>query len=159
VVAFYVETSALIKRYRTEKGTEVVNAVFGREPPSVTLFVSHLVTVEVESAAIRALNGKALNRTAYGVMLRAFAEDLGRMVVLPIAPQLLPEAAQLAREHALRALDALHFATVVRLSRVTKEPIVFVASDRDLLRASREKGFATLDPEEANAGDKLQTIK
>ena len=105
---FYVESSGLMKPYRTEKGTDVANALFYGRKQADVLLTSHLVTVEVESTAARGLKGKELNRISYGAILRAFADDLEAMVIVPVTASLLIEAAHAARQYALRALDSIH---------------------------------------------------
>ncbi|MBI4331186.1 MAG: type II toxin-antitoxin system VapC family toxin [Chloroflexi bacterium] len=156
---FYIESSGLFKRYRSEKGTDVMKAVFDEKNDADTFVTSHLVTVEMESAAARGLKGKVLNKRAYSVLLRSFAEDLGTMIVLPVSSALITEAAQEARQHELRALDAIHFATAMRVSQAARDSIVFVASDKDLVKASRTVGFITIDPEEQEALGRLRTLR
>lgn len=74
-------------------------------------------TVEVESAAARALKGRILNKRAHGALLRLLAEDLeAQIIVLPVSSSLLSEAAAIARRRpATRAGDALHIASAVRV--------------------------------------------
>ena len=156
---FYVESSALFKRYRTERGTDVVNAVFSERTDSDLLVTSQIVTIEMESTAARGLRGRALNRRAYGAMLRSFAEDLGNIVVLPLYGPIVLEAAQVARQYALRALDAIHLASAVRVSQTIPVQTVLVAADGELIRAGEGAGLAVLNPEAADAMQALERIR
>ena len=119
---------------------------------------SHLVTVEMESVASRGLKGKVLNKEAYSVLLRSFAEDLDTMVVLPISSALISEATQEARQHGLRALDAIHFASARRVSQVSPGSLVFVASDKDLIKAAKVAGFIVIDPEIEGAIEQFKSL-
>ena len=79
---FYLDTSAILKRYRTEKGTDVVNKLYERQARGDVLVTSHFSCLELESVAVRALNGHLLSREAYNVMLGSFADDLTRSLRL-----------------------------------------------------------------------------
>lgn len=156
---YYLESSALFKRYRTEKGTDVVNAIFAGRTDADVLATSQLVTVEMESAAARGLKGRALNRQAHGAMLRSFAEDLGNIIVLPLTGPAILEAAQVARQWALRALDAMHVATAMRVRQATQVRIVLVAADREIIQVGKATGFDVLDPEDQNASQILERLR
>ncbi len=159
MTVFYLESSALFKRYRTENGTVVLNAIFSEKSTNDVFVTSHLVTVEMESAAARVFKAKAPNRQAHGVLLRLFAEDLEAMILLPVAATLISEAAQQAREHGLRALDAIHFATALRARQAATGRLVFVTSDKDLLRAAHSSEFIALDPERQEALQQLRNLR
>ncbi|MBI2172378.1 MAG: type II toxin-antitoxin system VapC family toxin [Chloroflexi bacterium] len=156
---FYLESSALFKRYRTEKGTDLVNSVFAGRTGSDVLVTSQLVIMEMESAAARGLKGRVLGRQAYGAMLRAFAEDLGDMLVLPLTGVAVVEAGHVARQWALRALDALHLASAVGVRRATQVQFVVVSADREILQASKLAGFDVLDPEDQDALAVLERLR
>lgn len=156
---FYLESSGLFKRYRTEKGTDIVNAIFSAKGETDIFVTSHLTTVEMESVASRGLKSKVISRQAYSVLLRTFAEDLDTMVILPVSSSLISEAAQEARQYGLRALDAIHFASAKRASKGALDSVVFVASDRDLVKAAKATGFTTIDPEEPRALEKLKNLR
>jgi predicted nucleic acid-binding protein len=54
---FYLDTSALVKRYRTEPGTEVVEELFAGAPPGDEFFISFLSIIELTSAVLRLVKG------------------------------------------------------------------------------------------------------
>ncbi len=153
---FYVESSALFKRYRTEPGTPVVNALFQERAESDVFTTSHLVIVEMEATGARALNGRTLTRQALGVLLRSFAEDMGRIMILPVSASILANAGQAARNHALRALDAIHFASAATVRETISGQLVLVSSDHEIVQAAKADGIPVLNPEDAGA---LQTLR
>ncbi len=75
--------------------------------------------------------------------MREFSEGWEQYLRFEIGDEVLGEAARLAREHVLRAYDAIHLgsAVVVR-SRVRAD--VAVASWDDELAAARREGFSVL---------------
>jgi predicted nucleic acid-binding protein len=146
-----------LKRYRTERGTEVVQALFSEKQEAETLVTSHFTTLEVESAAARALKGRVLTRRAYGVLLSLFAEDLAENVVLlPVLTGFISDATDVARRYAVRAGDAIHIASALRVGQSVDQDVVVVAADKLLLQAADETGLDTLNPEADGALEKLR---
>lgn len=156
---YYLDASAFVKRYRTEKGTEAVDELFSGKVEGEVFVTSQIIGVEMESVAARGLRARLLNRTAYGVMLRSFATDLERVIVFPLSASLVGEAAIQARQYALRAADAVHLATAMRAAKTTSEQVLFVGSDKELIRASGVEGFGILDPEDEGALQRLRNIR
>ncbi len=158
---YYLDTSALLKRYKTEKGTEVIDELFSSRKLDEVFVTSHFTSIEIESVAARALKGNALNKEACGVLIRLYAEDIEeQIIVLPVSTALLSQAAEAARRNALRAGDAVHLASALRV-REPSHPsdLVFVTSDRELLQAAEREGFTALDPENVDATPSLRAVR
>ena len=100
---FYLESSGHFKRYRTEPGTDVVNALFERRGTADVFVASRLSIIEMEAAAARGVRGRTLTPQAQGAMLRRFAEDMATVLVLSVSPRTLTLASHMARNHGLRA--------------------------------------------------------
>jgi len=91
-----------------------------------------------------------------GVLLRSFAEDMGRIMILPVSASILANAGQAARNHALRALDAIHFASAAIVRETISGQLVLVSSDHEIVQAAKADGIPVLNPEDAGA---LQTLR
>ena len=157
---YYLDSSAIAKRYRTEKGSEVVSALFAHLENEELAITSQFASVEVEALAARALKARLLNRRSYGVMLRLFAGDLERSVLtIPVSSSLVSDAAQIARSLAVRAGDAIHLATAVRVQQIIALKVILVASDRELLLAAESVGFTTFNPESQDALIVLESLR
>jgi len=142
---YYLDTFALLKRYRTENGTHVLDAIFSGRTQHEFFITSHFTAVEVESVPARALKGRLLSKKAQGVLLSLFADDLeDLLIVLPVSTPLLSEAAAVARHYSLRASDALYLASALRAKQASVAEIVFVASDKELVEASKAAEFTVL---------------
>ena len=50
--------------------------------------------------------------------------------------------------HALRGVDIIHLSTALWLRKATKSPVVFIASDNEVLTAARAERLKTLNPAE-----------
>ena len=66
---YYLDTFALLKRYRTENGTDVLDPIFSGRTQHEFFITSHFTAVEIESVAARALKGRLLSKKAQGVLL------------------------------------------------------------------------------------------
>lgn len=159
MVVYYLDTSAILKRYRTEKGTEVVEALYGL--PDVFLVTSHFACLEVEAVSAKLLKGKSLTEEAYDALLNAFAADLGDpLYAVPLTSRIVNEAIEAARQYAVRAPDAIHIASGLAVQSVSGgDDFFFVSSDKEQLSAASSAGMQTLDPEAENAMDILKKQK
>lgn len=109
MAVFYLDASALLKRYRTEKGTEIVDDIYDGRGEQHLILTSQLTCVEVESVAARARKAGILNDHQYKTLLGAFSRDLAEGIrIMAIGPERLVEAAEIVREVPLRSLDAIH---------------------------------------------------
>jgi predicted nucleic acid-binding protein len=140
---FYLDTSAVLKRYRTEKGTDVVDEIYSRRQTEDAFFTSHFTCLEVESVAARALKGRLLTRQAYEALLGSFARDLREYLLFQVSGDLINSAVESTRNYALRAADSLHFAAAATWVAVVGDDFIFVASDKELLSAAKTAGVST----------------
>ncbi len=154
-------TPLLLKRYRTESGSPVVDDLYDRQSAHDTLVTSLFTCLEFESVAIRAFKGKRLTQQAYDTLLGGLAHDIGEYIlVTSFASDRMTEAISVARAYALKASDAMQFAAAAHASRTVSEgAFVFVVSDKELLAAARELKMTTLDPEAATAMEWLRELR
>ncbi|MDP2934894.1 MAG: type II toxin-antitoxin system VapC family toxin [Dehalococcoidia bacterium] len=161
MAVYYVETSALIKRYRSEKGTEVVDEVFEGKAEYDVLTTSYFTVLEVSSVATRLQRGSIIHMGSYRRLLATFMRDVREVMVLqPVSEMVLSEAIDLIMTHALRAPDAVHLATALSIrASLSDVPLAFVASDARLKAACGASGLSVLDPEEPQAMDILGSFR
>lgn len=142
----FLDSSAWLKRYLDEAGSDRIGELFG-EPR--TIVVSSLGVVEVLSVIARKQRAGEIKP---GVATRAAAEvirDATVLRVVDLTQEVLGTAMDLAAVYALRGADKVHLASaaVVRAAR-PDDIITFVTSDRDLAQAASLARFPVLDPEE-----------
>ncbi len=63
-----------------------------------------------------------------------------------MTPDILDASVDLIRRHAIRAPDAIHLESALRIRMASGMQINYTASDHDLIDAARAEGFDTLDP-------------
>ena len=149
MAVFYLDTSAILKRYRREQGTEVVDRLLLNPAPEDRFYTSFLSALEVRSAISRLVRSGQLNQSLGEHSLARFHEDTHRDIRLwPLDNSMLSAALTVADRHGLRSGDAIHLATAEVIFRLTSESDkVFVSSDRELLEAAVDSGMEVLDPQ------------
>lgn len=145
---FYLDTSALVKRYRTEPGTEVV-------------FVSFLSVLELTSAILRLARGGELREDTAGEILASFRRHLHDLLeVWPLADEITAAAVSAVQRHSLRSADALHFASAEKIAALAPgTKVVMVSSDLELLDAAEAAGLTALDPQAPGSAVKLKQLR
>jgi predicted nucleic acid-binding protein len=86
VAVFYIETSALLKRYKPESGFEVVDQLIDGRRADETLVTSQLTLVEIHAAMARLRRAGLISERQYDRVLGAVASDLASegMVMRPL---------------------------------------------------------------------------
>jgi predicted nucleic acid-binding protein len=144
---YYLETSALVKLYVREPGTERVLALADRASEN-QLAVLALTQVEVRSAIRRREKNGEIPTVVASQLLDAFTRHLeGRCVTQAVTDFVVDIASALVDRHVLRAFDAIQLAGYVALkSSAGTDLPVFVCSDQALLAAAQQEGIAILNP-------------
>ena len=146
---FYLDTSALVKRYIAEPGSRWVQDLY-LEPDSLVV-TSLLALVEAAAAFGRKWRMGDIDRAAYRQAVDRLRQEFHRgHVVLDVEPAMVDVAVTLTERHPLRGYDALHLAaalSTVRQMRLGRQvQVIFVSADRALLAAAAAEGLAVEDP-------------
>jgi uncharacterized protein len=150
VTAFFVDSSALVKRYVLETGTAWVRGLT-RQSPSRLIYIAHITAVEVTCAVARRRKGKTLTPPRASSILRRFRQHLAaRYIVIEVTPDLLDEAMRLGNAHALRAYDAVQLALALEVNRSHQAdgfgPVTLISADQALNDAATAEGLTVEDP-------------
>jgi uncharacterized protein len=144
---YYLETSALVKLYVREPGTDRLlelasNLVENR------FAVLTLSQVEFRSAIRRRGRAGDIDPNLAGLILDRFHQHLEtRFLRQVLTDAVLDGASEMIDRYALRAYDAIQLAACLVLkTAVGVEPPVFVCSDQELLEAARSELLSILDP-------------
>ena len=182
MAVYYLDTSAILKRYRTEKGTDLVDALYESTKPAADqaggvrglmdalresmsarrrLYTSHFSCLEVESVAARTMSGKSLVDLPYQALLASFASDLRDYLSLEqVDGDMVNYAIEMTRRTRLRPADSVHLASALALrAKNESEELVVVASDKELLAAVQAAGIKTLNPEGEDAMEVFNRMK
>lgn len=159
---YYLDTSAIMKRYKSEIGSEVVEELFVGLTDSEFLITSQLTVLEANSVVARHLEGPATIRREYRTMRERFIRDMRdyQVTIIPVQSELVAEAVNTVFNYPLRTLDALHFTSAVMLERELRDQDIYVVSaDREIVEACEAYGISTLDPGDADALNRLRSLR
>ena len=147
MAVYYLETSALVKLYVREAGTERLLAL-AAAPNENRLTILALAAIEFRSAVRRReKNGEIASLVANQLIETFRRHQEGRYVIQIVTDFVLDVAASLVDRHALRAFDAIQLAGYMVLKDSAESDIpVFVCSDQALLMAAQHEGAPILDP-------------
>lgn len=144
---YYLETSALVKLYVFEPGTERLVSLTASSAGHRFAILA-LAQVEFRSAIRRQERGGEISPSEADSLIESFRKHSeGRFVVQPFTDSLLDVALALIDGYPLRGFDAMQLAGYLLLRSISgaEEP-VFVCADKALLSAARSEGCPVLDP-------------
>ncbi len=135
---YFLDTSALVKKYIVERGTERIKALVQMKRD---LAISRLATVELPAAlARRTREGDIDEQVARGQM-EQFDRDTMGLRIVELRPPVLELARKVAWSRALRAFDALQLAAALHLKRTAAVVVTFVAADGPLCSGATAEGL------------------
>ncbi len=147
---YFFDTSAFVKYYHIELGSQKVTAIFGEANRQIR--VSSLGVLETQSVFAMKVRVGELDRKAADAQLAVMMLDIaaGTVAVHAIRPDHLIAAAQLIGRHSffrqLKTLDALQLAIALDLSQNGLLD-TFVVADRRLSDIAVSERLRVLNPE------------
>lgn len=144
---YYLETSALVKLYVYESGTDRLLGLTASNAGHRFAILS-LAQVEFRAAIRRRQRGGEIPDSAADELIETFRRHAeGKFLIQAFSDALLDVALALVDSYALRGYDAVQLAGYLVLRSVsgTEEP-TFICSNRVLLSAARNEGCPVLDP-------------
>lgn len=149
-MAFYIESSALVKRYAKERGTKFLIDLL-RPSARNFLYSAKITEVEVCAALSRKQKGLTLtlNQTTKAIF-RFRRIFLKRFFTLDLTDSIIEEAVRLTETYALRGYDAIQLATALETNgkRLSDglSGLIFVCADKELNAAAKLEGLNVENP-------------
>ena len=142
----YLDTSALVKLYLDELGSERVEELASEDSDN-SVAICSITQVEFHAAIWRRRREGGLDDEEVGLAIELFNARLETdLLRCPVDDRTLNRAAELTSRHPLRGYDATQLAACLVLETRMDESPTFVCSDRDLLTAAATEGLSVLDP-------------
>lgn len=148
---YYVDTSALVKRYAEESGSTWVRQI---TTPSAQQTILLAEITLAEAAAALAAKHRApggITQEQRDRILSRFLQDCAEyFVLLPVDRPVIDRAVELTQRHRLRGYDAVQLATALvatdtmQLQNLSSP--IFVAADGDLLTAAAAEPLPVENP-------------
>ena len=134
----YLDTSALVKRYIRETGTDDVVALV-EEAEAVGSVM--LTQVEIASALGKAARLEWVEHSAANKAWTDFLLHWPSFTRISVTPLLAERASHLSWEYGLRAYDAVHLAATLIWQETLDTPITLAAYARELWMAGQNAGL------------------
>ena len=147
---YFLDSSALIKRYVNELGTSWIRGITATEAGHVIVGAS-ITPVEVVSGIMRLKREGALDESAArAIRVLADRHAGDDYFSIGLTEETIEQAEDILEKYALRASDSIQLALALRSRvRLALDPLtslMFVSSDSRLLAAAAAEGLPTIDP-------------
>ncbi len=150
VAVYFLDTSALLKRYVPEIGTSWMQSIADRQNQHL-IIVAQITWVEIYSAIARRQREQNLSTTQAQQISTAFNLHWNEQYfTVPIDSSIIQLAAQLVQQHPLRAYDAIQLATALSIKQQLTSPDIsnftFLTADNRLDTIAQLTGLVTDNP-------------
>ncbi len=150
MTAYFVDSSALVKRYVPETGSAWIRALSAQETGN-SLYIARITWVEVLSALARREREGSLTFPDRTLIIQRFRSDLNTQYqVIELDAKLAVSAGQLVGQYPLRAYDAVQLASVLLLqpafATTQSTSLIFLTADDRLSAVAQALGLLTDNP-------------
>lgn len=158
----YFDASALVKRYSSEDGTELVNELFQQLPIEQMAFAM-IGVLEIISVLVRKRNDGRLSPKLFTQAMLELNKEViedAAFSVASVDDELFLSALDLIAQHNINATDAIILRSCLNLQQVLQNQghrLVLWSCDKRLLRAAQHEGVEVFDPE-VETKAQLQTL-
>ncbi len=147
---YFLDTSAIAKRYIPEIGTPWINAITDPIAKN-TLLLCQLAWVELQSAISRRQRENTFTREQAQILSTRFQTHWSTDYhIITVDQTLLNLATELIKKHPLRAYDAVQLASALLIQPNLSSPktnlFTFVSADDRLLEIAQLEGLTTINP-------------
>jgi len=139
---YFFDTSALVKRYHVETGSEKVDEILNN--PEGIFVIASITIAEFVSAFVKKLNEGIISEDDLRICLSEFSKDvISSFWIVDLERSHINKSVSLIIKYNLRTLDSLQLAVFLNLSSVNP---TMVTSDDALFNASVKEGFQVIKP-------------
>jgi predicted nucleic acid-binding protein len=136
----YFDTSALVKKYIHEKGTEKVDGLMN---DAGNVIVSAITSIEVYSTFKRLLTEKAIDSKEYKFLIDEFEFDNQFYTRIDIDDLITENAKMMIEKYQLKSLDSVQLGTALSLK---DEIDYFIVCDDKIIKSGKKEGLNIINP-------------
>ena len=145
---YFLDTSALVKRYVAEPGSQSVIAM--TSAPDAVVVIADITRAELTSALARRARAGDLTAEQHDTLKAAFAAHLlSEYLLAPLEAAHITAACRLIERHVLRAYDAIQLAVALAVGDLlapTGASPTFLSTDGRLTSAAKAEGLEVSQP-------------
>ena len=150
VKAYFLDSSALVKRYVPETGSGWIQTLTEISAENI-LIIARITWVEVLSALARRQREGNLTISDLNLVIQQLRFDLNTQYrVVELDQLLIEQAGQLITQFPLRAYDAIQLASGLRthsaFASATATSLIFLTADAQLLTIAQSAGLTVDNP-------------
>ena len=147
---YFCDTSAIIKLYHAEIGTDCMESIFGDNQCSI--MISELTLVEFDSSVLKKVRTGDITGSAKNEAMKNFKKDCrDKFLVNPLDSRIIRSAKKLINKYgnklSIRTLDALQLGSCIVEEQ---EGLHFVCADVRLNKICKLEGVSAINPETTN---------
>jgi predicted nucleic acid-binding protein len=149
MTVYFLDTSALVKRYHWERGSEVIDALFAEQ--NRRIIISDLSIIELGSALTKKIREGDITPEKYYRALGFFCQDIVNetIAIEPLGEADKAVAAELLEKYgfraSLRTLDSLQLAVMKRITENRLDQVL--CADRVFCSLIQQEGLPVRNPE------------
>jgi predicted nucleic acid-binding protein len=150
MAVYYLDTSALVKRYAQEPGTSWVLDLTDVATEH-DLYTVRVTGPEMIAALFRKVRTGEISQEEARRSAENFREDWRQQYhIVEVTARVADQAMELAEKHGLRGYDAVHLASALALQQIRKAmelpSLTFVSADAQQRDTAAAEGFPVEDP-------------
>ena len=150
MTAYFLDSSALVKRYVSETGSAWIQLLTDSQTGNL-LFITRITWVEVISAFARRQREGSLTSADVALVIQTFRSDLNTQYqVIELDATLAVSAGQVVGQYPLRAYDAVQLASVLRIqpafATTQSTSLIFLTADNRNSAIAGALGLLTDNP-------------
>ena len=150
---FFLDTSAFVKYYHEEVGSEEIKRIYSEEERG--LVISDISITEFHSAIARKVRGGEISKEAFEIVRKAFYKDVlnGLYDIEEFNERHKHRSIELIVSHSLdrnlRTLDSFQLSTALLLKEAASpdDSVYFVSADSTLCDIASQLSFEVINPE------------
>lgn len=152
---FYFDTSAIVKYYHDEPGSDWVRQIINARAPddlsrTHSIYLAEIAIAETAAAFAVLERTKQIRKPARDAMYREFLRDVAsNYVTIHVRREEIDRAAELTQQHDLKGYDAIQLAVALHVNDLLQAndlSLIFISGDDNQLQAARAEGLATENP-------------
>lgn len=147
---YFVDSSALVKRYMRESGSDWMRSIADSQSGH-NILIAHITSIEIMSGIMRRKREGEIPEQTANALRQLLEIHVNRdYTVIRLTDSIVQRAKDLLEVHPLRAYDAVQLASAIevniRLIHNNLDVLTFVSADTRLFEVARAESLLTQDP-------------
>jgi len=137
----YLDTSAMIKLYIQEAGSELIKEAIDTNRIIATAGIAYS---EAISAFVRLTLLNSISKKDYEICKSSIKRDWASFFIIDVSENIIQLAADLIEKHKIRSFDGIHLASAVLLNKQINKRVTFSSWDKKLLKSAQKEELQIL---------------